>query len=82
MVFTENEQKIILELKNLNGSILTRFVQVTGMTAGCATKIINKIERLNLVRSERIGRKRIIMATEKGLKICEFFNQIDRLLKS
>jgi predicted transcriptional regulator len=82
MVFTRNEQKILLELKNLNGSILTRFVQVTGMTAGCATKIINKIEKMNLVRSERIGRKRIITATEKGIKISEMMNQIDRLLKS
>ena len=81
-MFTENEQKIILELKNLNGSILTRFVQATGMTACCAASIMDKLEKTNLVISEKIGRKRIIMATEKGIKVSEMLNQINNLLKS
>jgi predicted transcriptional regulator len=82
MTFTENEQKIILELKNMDGFILSRIAKTINITGCCTMQIINRLEKYNLLKSERVGRKRIIRVTEKGLKVSQIMNQINNLLKS
>lgn len=74
--------RIFLTLKNTEEewyfSKIARSAQVTFVYL---TKFIPKIEKLNLVKVEKKGKKRVVQLTEKGSELAQLLEEIKRKLE-
>ncbi len=71
---------ILLELEKENESYGQYLSWKTGCTYSHAVKIINILEGLSIIKSKKIGRKRLLKLTSKGEALCKHLNEVVKLI--
>jgi len=79
-MLTNLEVRILLEIKTTRGAYLTKISKKVCTTA-YSLKMFNNLEKLGLIKTIKLGRRKNVELTEKGNKVVNLIMEINSLLK-
>lgn len=75
----EKNSKVLIILKNSEVEWhLSKIARDTGTTYVYVTKFISHLQKINIVRIEQKGKKRIVKLTDRGILIANLLDEINK----
>lgn len=82
VLLREKPARIITTLKDSNNPwYLSKIAKATDTTYVYVTRFISTLERNGMVTIEKIGKKRVVKLTEKGLELANIIEELKRRLE-
>ena len=80
-IFNYGTRAILYHLSINPNLCMERISRRTSITYSHVVRLIQKLEKLNLVKTERGGRSRFVTLTQKGLELANKFKELEKLIK-
>jgi len=73
----ETDQEILIHLSKVEEDYILNISRYTGITFTCAFKAIKRLEKLKILETEKIGRKRIVRFRDsKSFELAVLLNRV------